>query len=356
MNATRRFALLAVAAAACAHPPPRPPVVWPEPPDTPRIRFVQSFRSGDDLDRSTMAELGRTLRGGGSRVGIASPMGLAISADGQRLYIADLRVNKVLVADFKEKRLSEFAPDTGFNLPFNVALDAQENVYISESGARRVAVYSKDGRRLRTFGQELVRPTGLALDQERKLVYVADTAGAESESHKVQVYTLDGRLVREIGQRGASEGEFNFPSYLALDKAGNLYVSDALNFRIQQFDPEGKFVRSFGEAGDTPGTFSRLKGIALDSFGNVYVAEGEHSAVQIFSPSPGFQLLMYFGGKANMIEYMDLVAPIAIDPQTNRIYVGNNENARINVYELINTSAAGSTQTQQAQTQAPAAR
>jgi hypothetical protein len=49
--------------------------------------------------------------------------------------------------------------------------------------------------------------------------------------------------------------------------------------------------------------------------------------------------LMFFGGYAQKLEYFDVPSGIAIDPRRNRIYVCNEFVARINVYELINTTA-----------------
>jgi sugar lactone lactonase YvrE len=268
-------------------------------------------------------------------------MGLAISDDGERLYVADLRGSQVLRVDLTQKRMRRFAADDAFEQPCNVVLDADENVYVSETKAARVIVFSKDGKRLRSFGKETERPTGLALDRARRLVYVADTSRVASENHRVLAYTLEGQLVREIGHgRGSEEGQFNFPSYLAVDDAGNLYVNDAMNFRIQVFDPEGKLLRAYGETGDTIGSLARTKGLAFDGFGNIYAADGEHSVVQIFNKD--FQPLMYFGGKAPIVEHFDIPSAIAIDRRRNRIYVANEIQARVNVYDLVNTTASDS--------------
>ena len=343
MRPPLRTALLAAAAVAagCASaPPPRPQVVWPDPPEVARIRFVTAFRTSEDLDQSGWNRFKRGLLGGGTAdVGVSHPMGLAISDDGQRLYVADLRGSQVLVADFQKRTVARFAPSESFALPFNVALDADENVYVSDSQAKNVMVFTKDGQRVRMFGPKegLERPTGLAIDRQRRIIYVADTSHSDSGNHRVFAYTLEGRVVREVGRgRGGEEGAFNFPSYLALDAAGNLYVNDSMNFRVQVFDPEGKFVRAFGKHGDNPGSFGRMKGLAFDGFENLYVADGEHAVVQIFNK--GFDPLMFFGGnRPDLLEYFDIPSGIAIDRKTNRIYVGNQLNARINVYELINT-------------------
>jgi sugar lactone lactonase YvrE len=345
--ARHRIHLLAAGLAAlswgCAHAPPKPPMVWPDPPEKPRIQFVTAFQSEDDLQHGRWTSVMNVLFGSSTGLGMKHPMGLAISDDGDRLYIADLRGSQVLRVDLKAKKMSRFATQDAFDQPCNVVLDAQENVYVTETKQARVIVFSKDGKRLRSFGKEMERPTGLAIDRARGVLYVADTSRVGSENHRVFAYTLEGRLTHEMGNgRGSEEGQFNFPSYLAVDAAGNLYVNDAMNFRIQVFDPEGKLLRAYGETGDTIGTLARTKGIAFDSFGNLYAADGEHSVVQIFNKD--FQPLMYFGGKAPVVEHFDIPSAIAIDKVRNRIYVANEIQARVNVYDLVNTSATDSLQ------------
>lgn len=328
------FALLA----GCAHAPPRPPVVWPEAPDTPRIRFVTAFRHTDDLDTGSWSRFRRSVLGGSNDPALHQPMGLAISDDGQRVYVADPGISHVFVADLKSKRVALFAPDEAMGQPFNVALDAEENVYVTDPGGAVLHVFTKDGKPLKTLGAKLFdRPTGLAIDRDRKLIYVSDTSHAKSEVHRVRVLDFDGKLVRDLGQpkRGEADGEWNFPTYVAVDKAGDVFVADSMNFRIQEFDASGKFLRKFGVNGDGPGAFSRIKGLAFDGFGNLYVVDGGHSNVQLFNEE--FQVLMFFGGYAKKLEYFDVPSGIAIDPRTNRIYVCNEFVSRINVYELINT-------------------
>jgi sugar lactone lactonase YvrE len=346
-------AALLAALAACAHAPPKPPVVWPDPPEKARIQFVTAFQSQQDLKKGRWTSVINVIFGGGFDLGIKHPMGLAISDDGERLYVADLRGSQVLRVDFKEKKMSRFATDGAFEQPCNVVLDAQENVYVSETKMARIVVYSKEGKLLRSFGKEMERPTGLAMDRARAILYVADTSRVTSENHRIFAYTLEGRLVREIGHgRGSEEGQFNFPSYLAVDDGGNLYVNDAMNFRIQVFDPEGKLLRAYGETGDTIGSLARTKGLAFDSYGNLYVADGEHSVVQIFNKD--FQPLMYFGGKAAIVEHFDIPSAIAIDRRRNRIYVANEIQARVNVYDLVNTTAADSLDEKASASAAPA--
>jgi len=346
----RRLALAALAAlaASCAQTKVAPPpVVWPDPPEKPRVRFVTSIRQTSDLDDSTWARMSRFLFGGSPDPALRQPMGLAVSEDGQRLYVADYGLGHVLVADFQRRTLEVFAGDEPLGRPFAVALDADENVYVSDSPGKQVVVFSRKGERRLGIGHaELERPTGVAVDRARKLLYVADSASRASEKHRVLVFDLEGRLQRVLGPAGGGptkgdrEGQVYFPTYLALDAEGNLFVADSMNFRVQVFAADGRFLRKFGENGDTVGTFARLKGLAFDSFGNLYVVDGGHSNVQLFNRD--FVPLMFFGGYARKLEYFDVPSGIAIDPRSNRIYVCNEFIARVNVYELINTTAADS--------------
>ena len=322
------------------------PVEWPDPPEKPRIRFVTAFRTADDLDTSGWAHFRRSLFGNSS-VTMGQPMGVAVSDDGKRVYVADYGLNQVVVADLERKSMRVFAPDEGMVRPFNVALGPEETVYVSDSAGKAVFAFDRNGKRLASFGRDdLERPTGLAIDRGRGIVYVVDSARHDSPKHRVLAFDLQGHKKFELGPkdgpsgRGNGDGQFFFPSYVSVDKAGMVYVGDTMNFRVQVFGPDGKFVRKFGEGGDGPGTFQRIKGLAFDSFGNLYAVDGGHANVQLFNKD--FHVLMFFGGSAPKLEYFDVPSGIAIDPNTNRIYVCNEYLARVNVYELINTSEADS--------------
>jgi len=341
--------LLATAASGCAATTIGKPVEWPDPPEKGRIRFVTAFRTADDLDTSGWAHFRRSLFGASS-VTLGQPMGLALSDDGNRLYIADYGLNQVVVADLEHKSLRVFAPDEGILRPFNVVVGPDETVYVSDSVGKAVLLFDRDGKRIASFGRDdLERPTGLAIDRAHGVLYVVDSARHGSDKHRVLAYDLQGHKKFELGPKsgkggvGDGDGQFFFPSYVAVDKAGMVYVGDTMNFRVQVFGQDGKFASKFGEGGDGPGTFQRIKGMAFDSFENLYVVDGGHSNVQLFNKD--FKVLMYFGGSAPKLEYFDVPSAVAIDPHTNRIYVCNEYLARVNVYQLINTTEADSIST-----------
>lgn len=322
--------------AGCAVKAKIPDVFWPDPPDKPRIKFVRSFESKNDVGGPSLREL---LVGSDQALALYQPMGLALSQDGQRLYVADRAWNLVFVFDFKTGALGTIGDQERYPLawPVGVALDGKENVYVSDTGTRTVRVYDKNGQFLKGIGKDLlVRPTGVAVDAARGRVYVVDTGQNDTpEAHRVKVFDLDGALLREIGRRGDGDGEFNFPTFASVDAQGRLYVVDSVNNRIEVFDAEGKFLRKFGQSGDRIGDFARPKGVAVDSFGNIYVVDSRWSNVQIFNQEG--QLLMIFAGVGSYPGLLLNPTAVAIDHQNN-IYVSDTLGRRVSVYQLMDTA------------------
>ena len=268
-------------------------------------------------------------------------MGLAVSANGERLYVSDIAQGAVFVFDFPSKKFTKIGAGERLAQPVGIALDADENLYVVEQVKKGVTVFNREGKRLRFITHEsLERPTGVAVDSVRGKVYVADTAHTKSTRHTVKIFGLDGALLGEIGaERGNGPGKFSFPTYVSLDTNGNLYVTDTLNSRVQMFDAEGKYVKSFGSRGDGWGMFDKPKGVAVDSFGNVYIADSGWSNVQIFNPKG--EVLMFFGGRGPIPGMLKNPTDVVIDKQ-NRIYVGDFLNHRVEMYRLVNTTATDS--------------
>jgi len=337
------LAALALVAGCASAPPPQKEtkMVWPPPPLEARIKFVRNIVSERDLtmDTTFSENLAAFLTGEKMPSGrIAEPAGLAVSDDGDRLYVSDLMQQAVFRFDFKAKKFVKYG-DVG--VPSGIALDAKENLYVVDTARKSIGVFAADGKQLNEFADpELSRPNGIAIDKARGKIYVVDTGGAEAKQHNVKVYDLNGKRIGVIGGApGGDLGRFSYPTYITVDAVGNVYVSDTLNSRVQKFDPDGNFVTSFGQLGTNWGEFDKPKGVAVDTFGNVYVADSGWSNVQIFNPKG--QMLLFFGGRGPVPGMMKNPLAIAID-KANRIYVGDYLNHRIGVYELVNTTAADS--------------
>jgi sugar lactone lactonase YvrE len=328
--------------AGCAAPQ-RPDVRWPPPPAVARVEYVRSIRSGEDLVTSPWRSFWRSLLHDQTAGVVDMPTGVALSVDERTLYVVSPASGSipVLAVDLAAEEIRRFADvrETRPRSPFGVAVDGDDQVWITDSSANAVVVYTRTGNLVRKVTEAIERPTGIAIDRHRRLVYVVSGVSRESERHRVEVYTVEGAHVRTIGTRGAGAGEFNFPGHLAVSPGGNLLVSDMLNFRVQEFDPDGALVGMFGTQGRGPGAFDKAKGIAFDTFGNVYVVDGEQAVIQIFNDRR--QVLMGFGGRLELPGFLTVPTAIAIDSR-NTIYVADYANRAVNEYRLVNTTAADS--------------
>jgi sugar lactone lactonase YvrE len=247
-----------------------------------------------------------------------------------RLLVADPGEHGVHIYDFEKRKYQFLKGPRGKEMesPIDIACDANDDIYVSDSIRRQIYVFDVRGHFLRKIGgtdpdTRLQRPTGMALDRAAKRIYITDTL-----RHQLLVLGTDGSLVRVIGRRGTGPGEFNYPTAVTVS-AGKVYVVDAMNFRIQAFTPDGQFLNMFGQLGTQSGTLNRPKGIAADSDGNLYVADALFETVQVFNPDG--HLLYYFGSTGTEEGQFRLPAGISID-ERNRIYVADSQNRRIQVF------------------------
>lgn len=321
-------------------------LVWPAPPLTTRIEFVRTISSEKDLSEdTTFSERFLNWLGGVQPPPkrIVEPMGLAVSDDGQRVYVSNFNRLAVFVFDFAQKTFRQIEP---LAYPVGLALGAEGHLYVVEQAKQQISVFNTEGEQIQSITHvSIERPTGIAIDRKNGRIYLADTGRSEARSktqqgHSVKVFDLEGQLLGTIGGgKGQQPGQFMFPTYLAVDAEGNLYVTDTMNTRVQKFGPDGKYLRSYGERGNAWGMFDKPKGVALDSFGNLYVVDSGWSNVQIFNQQG--QVLLFFGGRGPIPGMLKNPTAITIDP-SNRIYVADFINHRVNVYQLVNTAAEDS--------------
>jgi sugar lactone lactonase YvrE len=320
--------------------PAGPLPVWPPPPDAPRIAWVRAVHAPADLGirRNGVVRFFEYLVRGRRVDGMARPYAVTSLAGGG-LAVADPDARVVHLFDPGRVTYRRLAEAEGGPLvsPVGVAADGQGRIYVADSVRAAVFRFAADGKWLNTFGGggALLRPTGLAFDRERGILYVVDTL-----AHRVVGFDDAGRRVFEAGRRGSGEGEFNYPVSVALDRQGNLYVGDTMNFRVQVLDGTGRFLRAFGQAGRASGRFDKTKGIALDRDGHVYVVEGLHDVIQVFDPDG--TLLTVIGGTGSGPGEFDLPAGIDIDDD-GRIVVADTANRRIQILRYLgDTGSAGS--------------
>jgi DNA-binding beta-propeller fold protein YncE len=316
-------------------PAPAQPLVWPAPPEAPRVRYVGQLATSQDLRPSQQFGQGMGEKLFGKRPVRSMLTPYAVCTDGaDQLFVADSNAQVVHVFNLRTRKYARRVPGAEprrFAQPVGIAHDGPGGtgrLYVADSAAACVYIFDREGYTLRIVrGDFLRRPCGLAYDARRRLLFVADTL-----LHQVIVLSRDGQFVTRLGQRGTAPGQFNFPTNVALDSQSRLYVSDSLNFRVQQFDPQLSHLRTIGQKGDLPGYFSQPKGVAVDSQDHLYVVDANFEAVQIFDGDG--HLLLSFGQEGRGAGEFWLPSGVFIDP-SDRIWVADSYNRRVQVFQYL---------------------
>jgi uncharacterized protein (TIGR03663 family) len=216
------------------------------------------------------------------------PWGITVGPDG-RVYVADTWNHRVQIFDRDGQFLTKFgvwgqsgssvtsAPGEFYG-PRDVVVDDQGNIYVSDTGNKRIQVYDSGYQFVRAFGGpgivegRLEEPVGLSIGPNQEL-YVADTW-----NNRIQVFDLVGAYLRQWPVLGwESESVANKP-YVASDRAGHIYVSDPEGRRILVFDDQGTPLAVLSAVFQLP------TGVVLDANDALWVSDAANQRLLRFPP------------------------------------------------------------------------
>ena len=302
-----------------------------------KLHYERSFSSEKEVEgkRGFWTKLVDVVIGEPDHPQLVRPYSIAVDSRG-RAIISDPGANGVHIFDFenhKYKFLERRDKDRdAMHTPQCVAVDAQDNIYVTESESGKIFVFDPSGKFRRTIGSlkggegYFKRPTGIAVDSAAQKIYITDTL-----RDKVFVLDMNGSVLETIGHKGTGDVEFNLPTELLL-RDQHLFVVDAMNFRVQFLDRSGAFQTEVGKVGDSVGSMFRPKGIGMDSEDHLYVVDGMWGVVQVFDQQG--RLLYYFGGRGTGGGEFQLPAGLFID-RDDRIFVVDSFNRRIQVFHYF---------------------
>lgn len=191
--------------------------------------------------------------------------------------------------------------------PSGIATDKDGNVYVADTWNHRIQKFDNNGKFLAKWGgfvntadaagaadkdknTKFYGPRGVAMGPDGNL-YVTDTG-----NKRVLIFDTTGKFVREISSGQAPDkkgpeypfnkpGEMNEPIGIAVDKDGNVYVADTRNSRIQKFDKAGKPAAQWAVPATNwaPGPYLEPF-VSLDSAGNLYATAPTGHSVLKFAP------------------------------------------------------------------------
>ena len=164
----------------------------------------------------------------------------ALSPAGE-IYVSDgygnARIHKY--APDGKRLMSWGQPGAGpgqFNLPHNIACDADGWVYVADRENHRIQVFDGSGR-FETQWHDLHRPSGMFMPAGTcPVCYVGEigpyyefSRGAPNLGPRITILSNEGKLLARIGTEpaaGLGPGQFISPHGLAVDSRGDLYVGE----------------------------------------------------------------------------------------------------------------------------------
>ena len=179
---------------------------------------------------------------------------------------------------------AQLPPGWNFKEVADVAVDADDRVYVFNRSDHPMMVFERDGTFVTSWGEDIfTRAHGLTIGPDG-LLYCVDDDG-----HSVRRCTTDGELKTTYGIPGQpaplhSGQPFNRPTKVAFDpQDGDLFISDGYaNAAVHKYSVSGEHLFSWGDYGTDPGQFNLPHSVCTDKEGNVYVADRENHRVQIF--------------------------------------------------------------------------
>jgi DNA-binding beta-propeller fold protein YncE len=172
----------------------------------------------------------------------------------------------------------------------SVAVNSKGNILVFNRSAHALLEFSGKGKYLRSLAEGIFsNPHGLRVDAEDN-IWATDTG-----AHIVVKMNPKGRILMMLGIKG-NTGEwhqaghlrgFNEPNDLAFGPAGEIYITQGHGkgeSRVLKFDPDGNFISTWGGEGSGPGQFKVPHSIVADAKGLLYIADRSNQRIQVFDP------------------------------------------------------------------------
>lgn len=223
---------------------------------------------------------------------IVKPLGIDVDHAGN-LYVADATARDIKVFDSEGRYVRSVGGPKWFDRLSSVTVDpAGERLYAVDIGGvtsmnHRVRVFdARTGAHLTDIGKRGAGPGELNLPRDLAVGRNGDLYVVDGGNFRIQVFTRDGAFVRSFGAVGQQYGQFARPKEIATDAAGNVYVVDSAFGNFQVFDAEGALLMFVGERSerDGPAKYMLPSGVYVDEDGRVYMVDQWFRKVEVFRP------------------------------------------------------------------------
>lgn len=240
------------------------------------------------------------------------PRGVAVDAD-----------NNLYVADTWNARVVKIGPDGEWLATWGVGEEERSGRSFTDTGGTQA------GNAAKPLG--LYGPRGVAVDAQGN-VYIADTG-----NKRIVVTDAEGQFLYQIGYAGSEPGAFNEPTSVAVDRDGNVYVADTWNGRVQVFQPQAGEqqvapvpIATWRVSGWAPNTYEDPS-IAVSPNGQVYVSVPLQK--RVLAANLRGDIALRWGGPGEDLASLNAPSGIAVGPDGD-VYVVDRDSARVLRFEI----------------------
>ena len=179
----------------------------------------------------------------------------------------------------------------------DAAVDSQGRIYAFSRGKHPLAVFSKDGDFITSWGYGEFGVSPNLVSQSHGIFITPDDQVylTDAYQHIVRRYSRLGEKDREWGVPGVPgvtyyRRQFNMPTGVTFSPDGSfMFVSDGYGNRcIHKYTSDGEYITSWGEGGDGPGQFAVVHNIGCDQQGRLLVCDRENNRIQLFDQEGTF--------------------------------------------------------------------
>jgi sugar lactone lactonase YvrE len=288
-----------------------------------------------------------------TQAGFSDPFGIAFAADGT-IYVSDAGESNRIRKITREGVVTTFAGSSegfadgkgnaaSFHTPSGIALDANGNLYVADTGNNRIRRVTPEGEVSTVAGGKTAGyvdgpgeqarfngPMGVAVDPNGN-IFVADTYNDRIRriSPKGVVSTVAGAGTPGFADGDAGSSLFDTPCGIVVTADGSLIVADTGNDRLRKITANGNVttwdVKINGDDVSSP------IGLVLTHDNFIYLTELDRSRVIQIVPDGSTRVLAGGAGFTDdpTVVRFNQPAGIALDQRTGALYVADGANYQV---------------------------
>jgi DNA-binding beta-propeller fold protein YncE len=253
----------------------------------------------------------------------------------KEIYVLDSGNKRVII--FSEDTFPLFSFKVAQTQPKSLTVDEEGNIYVLYRDADKkedyVKIYNFRGEKIKFFS--LKKLINFPEDKQMvvgKIIYFDGKLYFSDLSH-CKIHSVDmisKKVLLSFGDCGKDEGKFKHLTDFALNKEGKIYVIDMTVSKISVFSKDGEFLYRFGDPGGTFRTLSLPVAISVDEYENTYVVDSMRHTVLVYDKNGNFSYEFGGYGKSQGWFYY----PRGIFVSSGRIFVLEDFISRVQVFEV----------------------